>query len=52
MGFDPVTLDQLALRSGQSAAALQGDLLLLELDGLVELLPGGAYRRISPAPFD
>jgi DNA processing protein len=49
MGFDPVTLDQLALRSGRSAGALQGDLLLLELDGLVELLPGGAYRRIVNA---
>ena len=46
VGFDPVTLDQLALRSGRSTALLQGDLLVLELDGLVELLPGGAYRRL------
>jgi DNA processing protein len=47
MGFDPVTLDELALRSGQSTALLQGELLMLELDGRVELLPGGAYCRIA-----
>jgi DNA processing protein len=47
IGFDPVTLDRLASCSGRSAAALQGDLLALELDGLVESLPGGAYRRIA-----
>ncbi|MDB5776831.1 MAG: processing protein DprA [Herbaspirillum sp.] len=47
MGFDPVSLDQLALRSGLCAAALQGELLTLELDGRVELLSGGAYRRID-----
>jgi DNA processing protein len=47
MGFDPVTLDQLALRSGLGAAVLQGDLLMLELDGHVESLPGGVYRRMA-----
>lgn len=46
MGYDPVTLDQLALRSGCSAAPLQQTLLMLELDGSVELLPGGGYRRM------
>ncbi|RXZ31113.1 DNA-protecting protein DprA [Oxalobacteraceae bacterium CAVE-383] len=47
MGYDPVTLDQLALRSGRGAALLQQELLMLELDGSVELLPGGDYRRIA-----
>lgn len=47
MGYDPVTLDQLALISGRGAAALQQDLLMLELDGSVELLPGGVYRRMA-----
>jgi DNA processing protein len=47
MGYDPVTLDQLALRSGRGAAPLQQELLMLELAGSVELLPGGAYRRMA-----
>jgi DNA processing protein len=47
MGYDPVTLDQLALRSGRGAAPLQQALLMLELDGSVELLPGGGYRRMG-----
>ncbi|HEY4316319.1 MAG TPA: DNA-processing protein DprA [Herbaspirillum sp.] len=47
MGYDPVTLDQLALRSGRGAALLQQTLLMLELAGSVELLPGGAYRRMA-----
>lgn len=47
MGYDPVTLDQLALRSGQGAASLQQDLLMLEMEGSVELMPGGVYRRMA-----
>ena len=47
MGYDPVTLDRLALRSGRGAASLQQDLLMLELEGSVELMPGGAYRRLA-----
>jgi DNA processing protein len=46
MGFDPVDADMLSLRSGLDAAALQARLLTLELDGVVECLPGGSYRRI------
>ena len=47
MGYDPITLDALALCSGQSTASLQGELLMLELEGRVALLPGGAYCRIG-----
>lgn len=46
MGFDPVDADTLGLRSGFDAAALQAHLLTLELDGVVECLPGGRYRRV------
>jgi DNA processing protein len=47
IGYDPITLDALALCSGQSTASLQSDLLILELNGKVTLLPGGAYCRIA-----
>ncbi|MDB5989693.1 MAG: processing protein DprA [Herbaspirillum sp.] len=47
MGYDPITLDALALCSGRSTASLQGELLMLELEGRVALLPGGAYCRIA-----
>ncbi|MFZ1180497.1 MAG: DNA-processing protein DprA [Herbaspirillum sp.] len=46
MGFDPVDADILSLRSKLDAAALQAHLLTLELDGVVECLPGGRYRRV------
>jgi DNA processing protein len=47
LGFDPVTLDALAVRLGLDAAALASRLLTLELDGRVEVLPGGSYRRVA-----
>lgn len=47
MGFDPVHADVLAQRCGLDAGTLNADLLLLELDGRVELLPSGMYRRLS-----
>lgn len=49
LGHDPVTLDALLARTGDSAAALSGRLLELELDGRVARLPGGLYQRRSPA---
>lgn len=45
MGWDPVDIDTLALRSGLSAEALNATLLTLELDGHVSALPGGRYQR-------
>jgi DNA processing protein len=47
LGFDPVTLDALAARTGWSAAELSGRLLGLELDGLVARLPGQLFQRVS-----
>ncbi len=45
LGHDPVTLDALLTRTGESAAALSARLLELELDGHVARLPGGLYQR-------
>jgi DNA processing protein len=47
MGFDPVDTDTLALRCGKDAASLNTQLLMLELNGQIERLPGGSYRRIA-----
>jgi DNA processing protein len=46
MGDDPAPADLLALRLGQAAADLQGQLLALELAGLIERLPGGMFQRL------
>jgi DNA processing protein len=46
LGHDPMTLDELALRTGQSPAALGAQLLLLELEARVESLPGNRYQRL------
>lgn len=47
MGFDPVDVNTLATRCSLDAAALHAQLLSLELGGLVEMLPGGGYRRLG-----
>lgn len=46
LGHDPATLDELVQRSGQSAAAVSSMLLMLELEGSVESLPGNRYQRL------
>ncbi len=46
MGFDAVDADTLAMRCEMDMAALHAELLMLELDGRIEMLPGGSYRRI------
>jgi len=46
LGHDPVTLDALLARTGESAAVLSARLLELELDGRVARLPGGLYQRL------
>jgi DNA processing protein len=46
IGDDPVRAEALAARLGQSAAELQGQLLALELAGLLERLPGGVFQRL------
>jgi len=47
MEFEPVLFTELANRSGLTTAELSSMLLLLELDGLVEALPGGRYCRVQ-----
>ena len=46
-GYDPVSVDQLLQRSDLSVAEVQAGLLTLEMNGQMELLPGGQYRRIG-----
>ncbi len=46
LGFDPVGLDALQVRSGLATAALQAQLMTLELDGKVARLPGGMFQRL------
>lgn len=46
IGHDPVTLDELAQRSGRDAASLAAELLELELAQDVERLPGNRYQRL------
>ncbi len=47
MDFEPTPFAELANRSGLTPAELSSMLLLLELDGLVEALPGGRYCRVQ-----
>ena len=47
LGFDPCGISDLARRTGLTAAELSSMLLLLEMEGLVEALPGGRYSRLS-----
>lgn len=46
LGFDPVDLDTLCERTGQSAAVLSAQLLALELEGRIERQPGGRFLRL------
>jgi DNA processing protein len=46
LGFDPVDLDTLVLRTGRSAGRLTAELLELELAQDVERLPGNRYQRL------
>lgn len=46
LGFDPCGISDLARRTGLTAAELSSMLLLLEMEGLVEALPGGRYSRL------
>ncbi|HET6805789.1 MAG TPA: DNA-processing protein DprA [Frateuria sp.] len=47
LGHDPATLDELAARTGLQPAALSSMLLMLELDGQVESLPGNRYQCVA-----
>ena len=45
IGFEPTTPDMVIERSGLTPEAVSSMLVLLELQGFVETLPGGAYSR-------
>ncbi|WP_287110650.1 DNA-processing protein DprA [Methylobacillus sp.] len=47
LGYDPVSLDTLAARSGLTTEHLSAMLLVLELEGKVTSLPGGRFQRIA-----
>jgi DNA processing protein len=47
LGYDPCALDDLVDRTGISADQLLGELLTLELDGLIATLPGNRYQRLA-----
>jgi DNA processing protein len=46
LGHDPVDFDVLLAHAGIDAAQLNGQLLMLELDGRLERLPGGRFQRV------
>ncbi|ANB16498.1 DNA-processing protein DprA [Dokdonella koreensis] len=48
LGHDPVTIDELALRTGLPVPALSSMLLVLELEGEVDAGSGGVYSRQMP----
>lgn len=50
MGWDPVSVDVLVERSGLTADEVSSMLLILELDGRAETLPGGHHRRREGRP--
>jgi DNA processing protein len=47
LGFDPSSLDELQARTGLETAALQVQLLGLEMDGELARHPGGKFVRIA-----
>ncbi|GAB3541430.1 DNA-processing protein DprA [Noviherbaspirillum agri] len=47
MGFDPVAPDALAMRCNVDIAQINTELLTLELEGRIEMLPGGMVRRLA-----
>ncbi len=47
LGFEPRSITDLIDRSGLTAAELSSMLLVLELEGFVEALPGGRYMRVA-----
>jgi DNA processing protein len=46
LGFDPVDLDMLIVRTGFKPEAVSSMMLILELEGHVQAAPGGRYSRV------
>ena len=49
LGHDPVDADSLAEKSGLTIEQVSSMLLILELDGTVEKLPGGRFALLTPS---
>jgi DNA processing protein len=47
LGFAPASLDQLVARTGLATGPVASMLLMLELQGEIEVAPGGRYRRLA-----
>ena len=47
VGYDPVTTDQVAVRTRLAIERVLSTLLHLELAGSIEPLPGGRFQRVS-----
>jgi DNA processing protein len=47
LGFSPTPIADLSARANLTTAEVSSMLLLLELEGLVEALPGGRYSRLG-----
>lgn len=47
VGFDPLTADELARKSALTIEQVSSMLLILELKGEIESLPGGKFSRLS-----
>jgi DNA processing protein len=47
LGFDPVDLDTLIVRTGFKPDAVSSMMLILELEGHVQAAPGGRYSRVA-----
>jgi DNA processing protein len=47
LGFDPVDLDSLVVRTGFKPDAVSSMMLILELEGHVQSAPGGRYSRVA-----
>ncbi|OOY42939.1 hypothetical protein BOV92_12490, partial [Solemya velum gill symbiont] len=50
IAHDPVSVDKLIQKTGLTAEVVSSMLLLLELNGHVESLPGNCYCRIASSP--
>ncbi len=47
LGFDPASIDQLIERSGLKPEVIASMLLILELEGRIESMPGALYVRVT-----
>lgn len=46
LGFEPASIDDLVVRTGLAPASVASMMLILELEGRVEIRPGALYNRV------